>query len=124
MAGERAAETVAVIRRAIQDRACLSGTHVGFRVRFAPHALGRDENGRHIVIALEYGGLTLGELHWVYFVVDRLRGLQQTEDPWRTGPLESRPQFDLTEVEAAIDDSWSKKRKPSRPDVIDKRMAR
>ena len=80
-------------------------THVGFRVRFGPHVLGRDENGRHIVIAFEYGGLTLGQLHWVYFVVDRLRGLQQTGDPWRSGPLESRPQFNVTEIEAAIDDS-------------------
>ena len=124
MAGERAAETVATLRRAIQDRVCLSGTHVGFRVRFAPHALGRDENGRHIVIAFEYGGLTLGQPHWVYFVVDRLRGLQQTEDPWRTGPLESRPELNLTEIEAAIDDSWSKTRQPSRLDVTDKGMAR
>ena len=105
-ADERAAATAATIKRAIQSRACLSGIHVGFRVRFAPHALGRDENGRHIVIAFEYGGLTLGQLHWAYFVVDRLRGLQQTEDPWRTGPLKSRPKFNLTEIEVAIDDSW------------------
>jgi hypothetical protein len=112
-----------MIRRAIQDRACLSGFHVEFRVRFAPHALGRDEHGRHIVIALEYGGLTLG-LHWVYFVVDRLCGLQQTEDPWRTGPLKSRPKFNLTEIEASIDDSRSKKRKSSRLDVTDAGMAR
>jgi hypothetical protein len=51
-----------MIKRAIQHRACLSGTHVEFRVRFAPHILGRDENGRHIVFAFEYGGLTLGRL--------------------------------------------------------------
>lgn len=110
MAGERAAETVAIIKRAIQDRACLSGTHVEFRVRFAPHALGRDESGRHSVIAFEYGGLTLGQPHWVCFVVDRLHGLQRTGDPWRTSSLESRPQFDLAELEAAVDSSWSKKR--------------
>ena len=44
MAEDWAAATVAIIKRAIQDRVCLSGSHVGFRVRFAPHALGRDEN--------------------------------------------------------------------------------
>ena len=95
-----------MIRRAIEERACLSGTHVAFRVRFAPHALGRDENGRQSVLAFEYGGLTLGRPHWVCFVVDRLRGLQRTGDPWRSGSPESRPQFDLTEIEAAVD-TWS-----------------
>ena len=110
MSAERAAATVAMIRRAIQDRACLSGTHVEFRVRFAPHALGRDENGRQSVFAFEYGGLTLGRPHWVSFAVDRLRGLHPTGDPWRSGSLESRPKFRLTEIEAAVDGSWSKKR--------------
>ena len=108
MAGELAAATVAMIKCAIQDRACLSGTHVEFRVRFAPHALGRDESGKRSVLAFEYGGLTLGRPHWVCFVVDRLRRLQRTGDPWRTGSLASRPQFDLTELEAAIDNSWWK----------------
>lgn len=107
MSGERAAVTVAMIKRAIRDRACLSGTHVQFRVRFAPHALGRDENGECSVLAFEYGGLTLGQPHWVCFVVDRLRGLARTGDPWRSGPLESRPRVALTEIEAAVDNSWS-----------------
>jgi hypothetical protein len=104
--------TAAVIERAIRDRACLSGTHVAFRVRFAPHALGCDENGRRSVFAFEYGGLTLGRPHWVCFAVDRLHGLRRTGDPWRSGRLESRPQFDLTEIEVAVDDSWSGRRKP------------
>ena len=98
MTGERATATVAMIKRAIQDRVCLSGKHLTFRVRFAPHALGRDENGRRSVLAFEYGGLTLGRPHWVCFVVDRLRELQWTGDPWRSGPRESRPHFDLTEL--------------------------
>ena len=106
MAGERIAANEATIIRAIQDRACLSATHVEFRVRFAPHALGRDETGKRSVFAYEYGGLTLHRPHWVYFVVDRLRALRRTGDPWRTGPLETRPQVDLTEIEAAIDASW------------------
>jgi hypothetical protein len=110
MAEDRAAATVAIIKCAIQDRVCLSGSHVGFRVRFAPHALGRDENGRSSVFAFEYGGMTLGRPNWVIFVVDRLRGLRRAGDPWRTGPLESRPRFPLTQIEAAIDDSWVKKR--------------
>lgn len=93
-----------VIKQAIRDRACLSGTHVEFRVRFAPHALGRNENGRTVVYAFEYGGLTLGRAHWVWFGVDRLRGLRRTADPWRSGALHSRPPFDLTEIEAAVDD--------------------
>jgi len=102
--------TSAIIRQAIKDRACLSGIHMGFRVRFAPHALGRDEKGRHIVVAFEYGGLTFGRPDWIGFVADRLRSLQRTADPWRSGPLESRPQFDFTEIEAAVDDSWVRKR--------------
>ena len=88
---------------------CLSGTHVEFRVRFAPHALGRDENGRHVVVGFEYGGMTLGGTQWVCFAVHRLRRLQRTGDPWRSGPLERRPQFYLTEIEAAVDASWSRK---------------
>jgi hypothetical protein len=100
---ERALANVAMIKQAIHDRACLSGTHVEFRVRFAPHALGRDENGRHVVLAFEYGGLTLGRAHWVCFAVHRLRGLQRTGDPWRSASLESRPPFDVTEIEAAVD---------------------
>ena len=96
----------AVIEGAIRDRACLSGKHVEFRVRFAPHVLGRDECGRHIVLAFEYGGLTLGRAHWVCFVVDRLRQLNRTEDPWRSGSLESRPQIDLADIAAAVDDRW------------------
>jgi hypothetical protein len=106
MPEERAAATAALVKRAIQDWACLSGTYVEFRVRFAPHALGRDDNGKRCVLAFEYGGLTLGRSHWVYFVVDRLRGLQLTRDPWRSGPLRSRLQLALSWIEAAVDDSW------------------
>lgn len=106
MSGERAAATVAMIACAIRDRACLSGTHVQFRVRFAPHALGLDEQGKRSVLAFEYGGLTLHRPHWVHFAVDRLRALQRTDDPWRSGPPESRPKVDLTDIEAAIDGSW------------------
>jgi hypothetical protein len=98
----------AVIKQAIYDRACLSGSHVTFRVRFAPHALGRDETGRSIVFAFEYGGLTLGKPHWVWFPVDRLRDLRRTGDPWCSGSLESRPQVDLTDIEAAVVNSSSK----------------
>lgn|SRR6185312_8171018 len=105
----RTVSPAAMITRAIQDRVCLSGSHFHFRVRFAPHALGRDENGKRSVIAFEYGGLTLGRPHWICLVLDRLRGLKRTGDAWRTGPLNYRPQFDLTEIEAAIDDSWSEK---------------
>src|SRR3954447_17806818 len=97
--------SIAIIKQAIHDRACLSGTHVQFRVRFAPHVLGRDENGRHMVFAFEYGGLTLGRAHWMCFAVHRLRGLQRTADLWQSGSLASRPQFDLTEIEAAVNDS-------------------
>ena len=42
--------------------------------------------------------------------VDRLRDLRPTGDPWRSGSLESRPKIDLTKIEVAVDDSWSKKR--------------
>jgi hypothetical protein len=97
--------STAIIKQAIHDRACLTGTHVQFRVRFAPHVLGRNENGRHMVFAFEYGGLTLGRAHWMCFAVHRLRGLQRTADPWHSGSLMSRPQFDLTEIEAAVNDS-------------------
>jgi hypothetical protein len=62
-----------------------------------------DKNGTPIVIAFEYDGLTSGELHWAYFVVDLLRDLRRTGDPWPEEPLESRPQFDLTGLEATMD---------------------
>jgi hypothetical protein len=110
---EQACATAAIIKRAIHDRACLSGRHLEFRVRFAPHALGRDDTGRRVVFALEYGGLTLGRPHWVWFGVDRLRVLERTGDPWRSGALGSRPQFDLTEIEAAVDDTSSNWSTPS-----------
>jgi len=110
MAGEGSAATLILITRAIQDRVCLRGTHYQFRVRFAPHALGRDEKGRRSVIAFEYGGLTLGRPNWACFVVDRLRGLQRIEDPWPSGSLESRPECDLTEIEATVDESWVRNR--------------
>lgn len=73
------------------------GKHVEFRVRFAPHALGRDQNGRHVVLAFEYGGLTLGRAHWACLLLHRLRGLQRTGDPWRTDSMEqaaARPDGD------------------------------
>lgn len=103
---ERNCVAIAMIKEAIHDRACLSGTNAQFRVRFAPHALGRDGNGRHVVVAFEYGGLTTGRPNWVWFAVDRLRDLQWTSDQWRTGSLKSRLPFELTEVEIAVDDSW------------------
>jgi len=106
MAEKRAAATVEMIKCAIQDGVCLSGTHLGFLVRFAPYALGRGEDGRQIVIASESSGLTVSEPNWVYFVVDYLRGLQRSEDPHGSGPLATKPPFNLTEVEAAIDDGW------------------
>jgi hypothetical protein len=112
MARELAAATVAMIKGAIERRGCLSGSHAAFRVRFAPHVLGCDENGTYIVVGFEYGGLTVGGTHWVRFLVDRLRALEPNGDPWRTASLESRPQFDLTQIIAAVDGSWS--RKPSR----------
>lgn len=98
----RVAESVAIIKRAIHERHCLSGTHAEFRVRFAPHALRRDENGRPIVFGFEYGGLTLGRAHWVCFAVHRLRGLEPNEDPWRSGSPESRPKFGPTGIETGI----------------------
>ena len=104
---QQVADNVAVIRRAIRDRTCLRGTHVTFRVRFAPHALGRDDKDRAVVIAFEYGGVTTGRAHWMWFYADRLHGLQRTGDPWRIGPVENRPQLDdLAKIEAAVDDSW------------------
>lgn len=106
MAGERTAENMALISRAIQERACLSGIHLEFRVRFAPHALGTDENGKHSVFAYEYGGLTLHRPNWMYLTVDRLRTLQRTADPWRTGARASWPKVNLTDIEAAIELSW------------------
>jgi hypothetical protein len=101
MVGNQAAATVAIIKGAIQARVCLSGTHLGFRVRFAPYALGRDAHGRQIVIASEYSGRTLDDLHWVHFAVDHLGGLVRTEDQWRSGPMENMPQFNLTEIGTA-----------------------
>ena len=114
MAEEGSAATVILITRAIQDRVCLRGTHYQFRVRFAPHALGRDYKGRRNVIAFEYGGLTLGRPNWVCLVVARLRGLQQTGDPWCSGSLETRPQWHLAEIEAAVDESWAREPLTSR----------
>jgi hypothetical protein len=110
---EQVADNVAIIRRAIRDRMCLSGTYAAFRVRFAPHALARDENGRQIVVAFEYGGMTLGRAQWACFEVHRLRALQPNGDRWRSSLVESRPQFDLTEIEVAVDDSWSGKPAPA-----------
>ena len=101
----RVSASVAMIKSAIHDRVCLSGTHVEFRVRFAPHALGRDENGRPIVFGFEYGGLTLRRAHWVCFAVHRLRNLKRTADPWRSGTPENRPQFALMDIEAGVGDS-------------------
>jgi hypothetical protein len=106
MTGQPSPETPALIKLAIQDRMCLSGRYHEFRVRFAPHALGRDAYGRHIVAAFEYGGLTLGTPNWVSFTLDRLRRLQITEDPWRTGPLANRHQFGITQIEVSVDASW------------------
>jgi hypothetical protein len=106
MAGRRSAETIELIKRAIQDRICLSGRHYAFRVRFAPHALGRDWHGTNIVAAFEYGGMILNQAHWMTLVLDRLHGLQINRDPWRTGPLESRQQFGITQLEVAVDTSW------------------
>jgi hypothetical protein len=100
---ERVLASTAMIKLAIHDRGCLSGSHQAFRVRFAPHALGRDGKGRHIVFAFEYGGLTLGKPHWMWFPVNRLRGLQRNADPWCTGSPERRPPLDLSEIEAAVD---------------------
>lgn len=53
MVGDQAAAAVATIKRAIQDGACLSAIHLGFRVRFPPYALGRDRHDRQIIIASE-----------------------------------------------------------------------
>ena len=103
----RVSASAAVIKCAIQDRVCLSGTHVSYRVRFAPHALGRDENGRLVVFGFEYGGMTLGRAHWVCFAVHRLRGLQRNEDAWRSGSVESRPLLGLADIEAGVDESFS-----------------
>lgn len=105
MVGNQAAANGAVIKGAIQARVCLSGTHLGFQVRFAPYALGRDAHGRQIVIASEYSGRALDDLHWVHFVVDHLGGLVRTEDQWRSCPMENMPQFNLTEIGTAVDDS-------------------
>jgi hypothetical protein len=59
-----------------------------------------------IVIALEYGGMTIGRSNWMAFGVHRLHGLQQLSDPWPSGPPENAPHFELTVIEAAVDDRW------------------
>jgi hypothetical protein len=107
MAGEGPVEKMALIKRAIENRICPTGRHYEFRVRFAPHAVGRDQNHRYVVIAFEYGGLTLGKPKWVTLVPSRLRELRANGDPWRTGPLASRPSFRIFRVEVAVDASWS-----------------
>jgi hypothetical protein len=61
-------------------------------------------------LASEYGGLTLGRPHWMHFVADRLHTLKTTGDPWRSGSLQSRPPLALSWIEAAVDDSWVRKR--------------
>jgi hypothetical protein len=103
---ELTGETVSMIRGAIEPRGCLSGRHATFRVRFAPHVLGRDERGRYVVVASEYGGLTIGGTRWMHLMADRLRELQPNGDPRRTGRVESRRQFKLAQVVAAADPSW------------------
>jgi len=55
------------VKHAIQKRACLSQGYAQFRVRFRPHALGRDDTGRALVVALEYGDMMWGRAHWVWF---------------------------------------------------------
>jgi hypothetical protein len=101
-----------MIKKAIEDRACLTGTYFSFRVRFAPHALGRDERSAQTVIAFEYRGMTTGRSNWVALAVDRLRGLQRVSDPWRSGHLEKARQFHLTDIETAVDSRWGRP-KPS-----------
>jgi hypothetical protein len=105
---DRAAANIAVIKQAIRDRACLSGTHSSFRVRFAPHALGYDERGTPTVVGFEYGGLTIGRANWMAFTVDRLHSLKRVRDPWRSGPPEGARRFKLTDIQAAVDDRWGR----------------
>ena len=95
MDGERAAATVVTIKQAIKDRACLSGTHVEFRVRFAPHALGRDKSGQHSVIAFEYGGMTLGQPPWVVLHGEPPVPAPADQRSMAQQPFAGRPQFDL-----------------------------
>jgi hypothetical protein len=113
-AAQRASATTAIIKRAIQDRACLSGTYATYRMRFAPHTLGYDDEGEHVVVAFEFGGRVTGQAEWMCFSVDRLRGIQRTADPWRGGFWEGRPKLDLRDVEAAVDDTLVRQAAPAR----------
>jgi hypothetical protein len=79
---------------------------LSFECGFTPHALGRDENGRHNVFAFEYDGLTLERPRawWNACATSTGSKISGAVALW------SGPQFDLTEIEVAVDDSWSRNR--------------
>jgi hypothetical protein len=79
---------------------------LSFECGFTPHALGRDENGGHNVFAFEYGGLTSERPRAWWIACATSTGLKISG----AVVLLSGPQFDLMEIEVAVDDNWSRNR--------------
>src|SRR4051812_607515 len=95
-----------IIRRAIADKASVTGEYESYIQLFSPHALGRDAGGDATVVAFQYGGGTPAGLPvggaWRSYLVPRLRQVRRNNDKWVAGPLGGKPLHVLKTIDIAV----------------------
>jgi len=101
------AVTYHLIRQAITDRCCLTGSYDGRIRHFAPHAIGQGEDGQANVLAFQYAGQSMTDLppggEWRCFRVDGLSGVRRNDDRWHSRRNYSRrPHSCVARIDIAV----------------------
>jgi hypothetical protein len=83
---------------AIEGRWPISAVYHEHPRLFCPHRLGRNREGRFRVLCYQYGGESESGLeppgspaNWRCIALEKLRGVELLDGPWRTAPNHSRP---------------------------------
>jgi hypothetical protein len=100
-AGKAAARPQTVywkVYTAIEGRWPISAVYHEHPRLFCPHRLGRNREGRFRVLCYQYGGESESGLeppgspaNWRCIALEKLRGVELLDGPWRTAPNHSRP---------------------------------
>ncbi len=95
-----------LLKRAIENKECITADYDGYTRKLAPHLLGTDD-GVERALCYQYGGKAKGGLsddpgdNWLCVSIDELHNALINDDPFQTaeGPIRIKECINITEVE-------------------------
>ncbi len=99
-------DAYSLLRQAILRRQQVIAEYQRFPREFCPHALGRDDKGRQMVMAFQFGGsgskgLAAGG-EWRCFEVAKLQAVSVVDGEWHTSRDHSRANRCVTRVDVEV----------------------